>query len=314
MSVLPAIPESIVKEYNRLITNFIWNNGKSKVALSKLQNNKKNGGLKLVNLKLKDESLKASWVINVSEDNYLRAMAFRQLDPFMNEHIFRCNLHENDIKQSFPDSFWRDVLIAWSRYACHKVITANQAVSQVLWYNSHIKSDGKIFKSKKALRNGLLRIYDLLDVENQRFLTADGVADKYNITVMLANSLLSAIPKYWRSLISDNFSNVLPSELPYETFVLTKKPAATYYNTILEKENQAESMFPTYVKWQSTIHSSKSYTEFMKLFKNVYRITNHSKLRSFQYRLLHNALVTNKQLKTMVSDKIRSMYVLQRGN
>ena len=61
MMVLPIIPKSITQNMDNIIREFIWNKKKSKVAYKILQNPKNQGGLALVNLRIKDASLKATW-------------------------------------------------------------------------------------------------------------------------------------------------------------------------------------------------------------------------------------------------------------
>ena len=62
MLVLPEIPTRIVNQFNTMISKFIWNGRVPKIVLSTLQLNREDGGLKLVNLALKDSSLKVNWI------------------------------------------------------------------------------------------------------------------------------------------------------------------------------------------------------------------------------------------------------------
>ena len=293
MSVLPKIPTKIINEFNKIIQDFLWNGGRPKIALKTLQSNKKDGGANLIDLEVKDEAMKAMWVIRISENAYLRQLAFRQLDPFMQEWIFRANINVNDIQANFKDSFWRDVLIAWSRYAYKEKLTGNEILAQLIWYNSHIKSDGKILKSKKAVRNGLLRIIDLVCEETDRLLSPNEISDKFNIDIMLANTVITALPKSWKKELSK--PNIFPAILPYEELVLVNKPTKVYYNA---RKNSDTVVFSKYVKWQAKLHTELSYSEFVQLFKKINLATNHTKLCSFQYRLLNYSLITNTLLKT----------------
>ena len=62
MQVLPSIPEPFITKIEALVVDFIWNGKKPKMMLSTMQLNKNQGGLGLINLRLKDESLKINWV------------------------------------------------------------------------------------------------------------------------------------------------------------------------------------------------------------------------------------------------------------
>lgn len=58
MSVLEAIPTNAVTQFYKIVKDFLWNGGRPKIALKKLTNSIEFGGLKLVDLSLKDKSLK----------------------------------------------------------------------------------------------------------------------------------------------------------------------------------------------------------------------------------------------------------------
>ena len=293
MSVLPAIPQEMIDKYEKIISDFMWNGRKPKINIHRLKLDKKRGGLNLVDLKVKDDSLKAAWVRNVSEDKFLRAMAFQQLDPNMQEFIFRCNLKESDIKSIFTDSFWRDVLLAWSKVNYLENPDKNEVLSQFIWYNSRIRQANKIFKSKKAIKNGLLRIVDLIDENLQIFLSPEAIVEKYNIDIMLANAIITAIPTEWKKLAIE--PDAFPAITMYEKFYLHPHPTRYYYT--LRNQAKPSNLHSTYTKWQTRLHSDCTFKDYLKMFREIYLITNHTKLRSFQYRLLSNAVVTNQYLK-----------------
>ena len=54
-------------------------------------------------------------------------------------------------------------------------------------------------------------------------------------------------------------------------------------------------LMPVFDKWQS-IFVNLSYDQFERKFTMLYKITNCSKLRDFQFRLLHKKLPSNKEL------------------
>ena len=90
MLVLPEIPTRIVNQFNTMISKFIWNGRVPKIVLSTLQLNREDGGLKLVNLALKDSSLKVNWIKWLTEDSFLAKLAFNALNPTLEMDIWRC--------------------------------------------------------------------------------------------------------------------------------------------------------------------------------------------------------------------------------
>ena len=66
------------------------------------------------------------------------------------------------------------------------------------------------------------------------------------------------------------------------------------YGTLISRE---QASVQKKCKWEQYLNTDITMKEFLKYFERISFITNHSKLRSFQYLLLQNALVTNKTLK-----------------
>ena len=50
-------------------------------------------------------------------------------------------------------------------------------------------------------------------------------------------------------------------------------------------------------KWERILGVDIPINLFLVRFTNIYKVTNHNKLRSFQYRLLQHAIITNRVLK-----------------
>ena len=51
--------------------------------------------------------------------------------------------------------------------------------------------------------------------------------------------------------------------------------------------------------WENDLYERRealSWNEFQTFFRNIYKVTNNNKLRSFQYRLLNRAIVVNAHL------------------
>ena len=79
MSVLPKLSEMYIKRIEKLFNEFLWDGKHPKIALSTLQLNKSDGGLGLVNLRLKDEALKFAWVAVLTEVDFVAQLAYYQL-------------------------------------------------------------------------------------------------------------------------------------------------------------------------------------------------------------------------------------------
>ena len=144
---------------------------------------------------------------------------------------------------------------------------------------------GKLYKRRFTLNQ--------LITPDGGFIESEVLKNMFGITTMQWNSLISAIPAKWKAelnkkieLGTKNDSNM------YESFI-TRAKASTYYYKEMNKTDKV--LITANDKWQKIIPKLEC-DMYFTAFKNVYKITNNSKLRSLQYRILHNALVFNDRL------------------
>ena len=98
MTVLPKMPDSLIKKLGKKFNEFIWDYKRPKIALGTLKLNKEDGGPGLCDLKFKDSSLKLSWIPMIGEDSLLEQLVYKQLCPILRVEIWNCNLKPGDAK------------------------------------------------------------------------------------------------------------------------------------------------------------------------------------------------------------------------
>ena len=94
---------------------------------------------------LKDKGLKINWVKRLGLSHYLSE--FLYISTWINNtDIWKCNVEAKDIDALFrktPNKFNRDILNAWAHYSFHTPKTTLEIRNQFIWFNSHIKVNGK---------------------------------------------------------------------------------------------------------------------------------------------------------------------------
>ena len=289
MTVLRAITQDIISKFNKLTTNFVWSGKSSKIALNILQANKQVGGAGLVNLKLKDISLKTTWIQILKGDQELSHLAYRALSKALKDTIWKCNLHPKHIPMLFQkESFWTDVLAAWCTYNYQR--GTKDPSAQIIWANSEILINNSPIIWANPIEKGLIYIHQLYN--NGTIL---GITEmrNYHISIMEYNSLMSAIPNYWRKWFRKNTSQT-PDLYEYDKLVGKPHMAAHVYRELTSDDS---IMIEKCRKWETVLSMDIPYQRFMDTFGDINKVTNVTKLRSFQYRLIQRALVTNIQLK-----------------
>ena len=294
MMVLRTVSKKLVKCFNKMILNFMWNNGTPKIATAALQNNKEFGGINLINLEVKDYALKISWINILTNDVELSNLAYHNLSPILKDNIWRCNLQENDVRKLFRSSFWTDVLEAWCKInfiSEHEV----QPESQILWVNSCIRINNTPVIWEKVIKSGLKYVHQIYENGSTISLRS---AMNYGLTIMEFNSLVTAIPVSWRKWCRESSKQIKIKDdknvYRYDTVKNDCYLSSKAYKTLTGNEKLLQTKCN---KWSEDFAKTIQYEDYLSEFKDVYKVTNITKLRSFQYRMLHRSTITNIQLK-----------------
>ena len=289
MTVLPTIPEHVVSRIEQLIVKYLWNGKKAKISLSVLQRSGTEGGVKLIDLRLRDMSLKISWAKILSEDESMANLAYYFLENDMKQWIFDCNLHPKDVDTlEINNSFWSDMLKAW----CTLNYTEEAEIDHILWYNSKIRIQNRVVFWKHAFLKGLFRVSQLYQGGNLK--PIDVITREFGLSLMEYNGIISAIPVQIRNCVRNN--QCKPHTSLFSELIDKKNIVQHVYNQLLKKKDDGK-IRAIKEKWEQRLGVQIILEDFYKSVALMYKTTNVPKLRSFQYRLLMNAIVTNKNLK-----------------
>ena len=293
MMVLPKIPQQVVRKMNNIFREFLWNGRKAKVSLEILQNPKNQGGLNLVNLTKKDVALKTTWPKILNQEEDYAKMVYGIMRCSKLEHdIWRCNLKQEDVqKLKIHSHFWEDVLESWGQYNYYN----NKRIeNQIIWYNSQVCIEGKPFFWADTHQRGLKYIYQLF--KQKQFKSHQQVYQEYGLTKLRYNSLITALPKEWKDFFQQT-SEMEYMPLPphnYDQIIvgITKNTSRKVYKFLAD---DVMLLHNKYMKWRQDLGSDfcQGLYDYGLIHLDVYKLTNVPKYRSFQYRLLQRAIVTN---------------------
>ena len=296
MMVLPRIPKQTVKTVENMLREFIWNGKKAKISLQILQNQKKDGGLQLVNLTNKDKALKATWpfILNGEEEYAKLVYSIIHCGNF-GDNIWRCSLEPKDVKHlRIRNTFWEHVLESWCEF---NYFYHTRIENQCIWYNSKIRINNKPFLWLDGYQAGLLYVHQLF--QNCRFKTEGMILEEFGISTLRYNSLKSALPREWKQYFLNTqkqcYLPLPPSN--YDMFLArkTENISAKIYKYMGE---DVMLIHNKYLKWIQDLGTDfcQGLVDFGQKHLDIFRVTNVAKYRSFQYRLLQRGIVTNIQL------------------
>ena len=202
MMTMCNLKESEMKEIETVIREFIWKGKRSKIALETLYKPKTQGGLKLVNLKAKQDALKISWIFKVENDNILLKCLQSDLNycnagKVLRQDIWRCNIAPKDCIKLFPkNNFWSEMLYAWSKINFNTAPDTADILEQVIWLNSHIRIDNKPVVWKKCIDANIMYVKDLYE---ENGIPKSPVS--LGMSWLEQNQLLAALPHSWKAKI-----------------------------------------------------------------------------------------------------------------
>ena len=201
-----------------------------------LQAKRSEGGLGLVNLELKDDSLKASWINFIESDSFVMETSYHKLNVIpLNKQIWKCNIDKKDVLKQFETGFWKDVLSAWAKWHFKENCLDENILDQIIWFNSHIKVNKKTVFYRKALKAGLLCMGQLIDINTSEVISVNILSQWFEMTVMECNSLVTAIPSEWKKYIKETGTRNLEcsgTDKKLEIFKIKQHVASFYYKEL----------------------------------------------------------------------------------
>ena len=296
MSVLPSPGEKEIKEIDKILYNYLWDNKPHKIAKTVMLNEVDEGGLHMVDTATKNTSLKIAWIKRLAQsDKFTISPLIDKYCKIDTQLLLKCNIHENDISSCFRKNippFWLEVLKSWCQFNHRRSADVANPRNEIIWFNSNIKISNKVVILQELVSVDIIYVKDLLD-ENNTFYTLEELQVKYNISINFLSyyGLLHAIPKEFKEKLHSsrtaqiNISRLLATE---------KVPKFVYKELIKNKTHFPEKSY----QWhQETLNINMSREHFISIFVSNYRGILNNKFKDFQFRLLHNAIITNIQLK-----------------
>ena len=109
----------IYTQLAKMTQTFIWDGKRPKIAMDDLTLPKKQGGIKLVDLKLKNSTLKCTWVQQIMNATDEWVDLTYSFFPSLGRLIWNANLYVADAQNLIASPFWQDVLTEWTKVNFH---------------------------------------------------------------------------------------------------------------------------------------------------------------------------------------------------
>ena len=287
---LPSPSKEFFDAYKKLINRFIWSSPTNKVRYTKMVQDYSEEGLKLIDLPAKDQSVKALWIEKAMSDVNLPIYCGL---PIKAPIIWQCNMSTLDMNVS-KFSLSQQVWFLWAQTNVFSPENTSDILDQVLWLNYDIRCAGKVLLNEEARLAGLVKIQDIYDMINSRFLMCYEFTDEFGeiLDRLQYNSLITSIPRRWKTFLTQRVVGdktlrgleLLPNGQKLSKYVYWKLIAP------MDKKHPPDTL-P--LLW--TRESGKEINNWDQVLLIPLKLTTYTKLQFFQYRCIHKILTTNVQ-------------------
>ena len=293
------VPEQVYSEVKKIVLDFLWDGKPAKISYSTLIKDIGDGGLKLIDLKTKAQSLSISWIkrlTNVSQGKWksIPRLVYKCQDL---NFFFSCNKHP--ISGEIIPKFYKFIHYNWSKMLEISEPTVPIIRNQVLWHNRYITIQNRSFCWNNWKQAGIMKVNDLM--ENNNFLSAENLSIKYNIQINFLEVLQirQSLPHIWRTTLTLNQPFKICDDVIFfdnlEVKLLNKSDARKIYSFF----NSKTDIKPTCIhKWQC-IYPSIQNMEWTSIFKHSFIISRETSIQSFQYKIIHRIIPCRKKLHEM---------------
>lgn len=305
-----ATPTRVYMEFKTIVTDFLWNNGRSKISYNLLIQDIEEGGLRLADLETRVKTIHINWV-KYMWNNPKSITSLLVSEKMGIDHVSSIILSKSDhtTRLDQRQAFLRQIFTTWGKLHITQPVTESEVQVELLWYNKYIQVGGQTLFWRKWYEAGIRFINDLLHDTEPRFYSLEELNDKFGITASFLDvlQLRSAIPIQWkRKLIDTSAQEItcLPSFNDIEGTsqnILRQTSKQIYYLIIRFKKPAVSSQS----KWNEVFPTGKDTRDehWAEIYKRPYQSGRDTKLQSFQFKLCHRIIPCNKFLKNI---RIRS--------
>lgn len=301
-----ATPIRVCTEFKAIVTDFLWNHGRSKISYNLMIQDIQEGGLRLPDLETRIKVIHVNWIKYMwNNPESITSVFVRHVLAIA--HISTIILSKLDHVPCLDtcQKFLRQIFTTWERLLISQPTTGTEVQAELHWHNKYILIGMKTISWKGWRDAGILHVNDLLHESESRFSSHDELNQKYgtNATFLDVWQIRSALPTAWKrkltgSMIQD-FAGT-PSFHDSERTainVLKQSSKQLYYAIILFKKPLVSSQ----MKWNEVFPVGEDVTQeyWTQIYKRPYQSGRDTKLQSFQYRLCHRIIPCNKCLKNI---------------
>ena len=283
---MTIVPDSVIKEAKSIFSKFVWN-GPNKMKELAAIGDIQQGGMKMPHLESIIESLRAIWVKRYESNNYhpWKEFIIEGLKSTGSVSIINRKIPQNVVENTELSQFNKEIIKSWNQH--QKIPKEPEDIAnQILWNNEFItKPNNEIIYYENLAKQGINSVQDLITENKIIDVSTVNLRESTWRTKFELVSTLGCLPKAWKT---GSFSE------------RNTRNMDKYMKKITTRNIYKEKIEKIIIPPTSELFLSKLLNTPCDLIKEHYGIpfntTIYTKLRSFQFKVIHNILYTNEKL------------------
>lgn len=300
------IPPRVLFEVKKIVTDFIWDTKRPKIAYNLLIQKVENGGLNLADI----ETRALTSHINIIKGlwNHPNSVWASILAEALGTNDIRVTLlTKSDLSKTIPEEYstFKQCLATWYKVRRFSPISESEVAEEIIWGNDSIIINKKHVFWQEWIAADILSINDLLHEHEPRFLSHAELATFYNVRCSFLDlyQIRTAIPCSWKRLLTNQ--RILDHSCKPRiklggspTLDIANATSKLIYHLLLKDKALAVA---SQQRWAETFTDlPEEPVELADYWKEIYLspycTTRDTKLQAFQYKLIHRVLPCNRYL------------------
>ena len=295
------VPDTIAGTLKKKLFNFIWRKKKDKIKRTVLYQDLEKGGLRMTDVDLMFKSLGLAWIprlLNAGDTNWCSVPNYYFRKQGGLNFLLKCN-YDTKLFPQLP-AFYKNILKSFQEL---KILYGYDQASDLVFYNNkEIQVDQKTVYLRKWMEKGIVSVKDLLK-EDGSYLSFREFKGKFscNTNFIQYYQIISAIPNRLRlkagQIESVNIKFFTSNDHFFHfnrNFVLNldKAKSRDFYKLFIDKTRNGGQTGPK--RWSEIL--SLNGEHWAKIFKTTRKLRKKTKLKEFQFKLIHRIVVTKREL------------------
>ena len=286
---LPDPTDQFLKEYDKLLFQFLWGGKTNRIKRETVCQPYENGGLKMIDIYSSMVTFKISWLrrIFLTEGGKSILKIYPEL-----EHLqtFGIDYATKTLRET-SNLFWKDVIKHYITLSKKfNMLNDTPYSEQPIHFNPLLKRDNKSIYMKEWVENGICKIKDIL-TEDDVLLDFRKFKEIYpgtiNTNFLTYQGIVRSILKFKRSITVNGKGEGKKNQDHVWTFILNNNKEVK--SLLLTSKTPPTAV----LKWNLSYDN----LNWRRIFGKCFKVSKDTQLQWFQVRTLHRILPTNRYLK-----------------